>query len=316
MGKMRRKIKQNRNAIWPKLMLLSAALIWGSSFFVLKNTLDDLDACFVMAVRFLVGTPIIALLFRKRWKYMTKKTAAAGVGIGFCQFLAYYVQTIGLEGTTPGKNAFLTASYCVFVPFIMWAFTHKRPKKWHLFAALLCITGIALISLPGGKPAISTGDLLSLASGLCFGLHMVLIACFAQEFDTYMLLVAQFATAAICLTAASLLRGETWKLISGKPLASVLYLTIFCTIITICFQFFGQERVEAGPASILLSLESVFGLIFSMLFYGERPTPRALFGFAIVFAAVILSQIEPKRREQEKPAERTEKALTASVKEG
>ena len=103
-----------------KPMLFAAALIWGTSFFIMKNALDVMPVFFLLAVRFTAGAFLLALIAWKRWKVFTPDYLWRGAIIGAFLFLAYSVQTFGLARTTPSKNAFLTAVYCVIVPFLTW----------------------------------------------------------------------------------------------------------------------------------------------------------------------------------------------------
>ena len=132
-----------------KPMLFAAALIWGTSFFIMKNALDVMPVFFLLAVRFTAGAVLLALVCWKKWKDFTPDYLWRGAVIGGFLFLAYSVQTFGLALTTPSKNAFLTAVYCVIVPFLTWAVVKTRPDRYNIAAALLCVTGVGLVSLTG-----------------------------------------------------------------------------------------------------------------------------------------------------------------------
>ena len=111
-----------------KPMIVLATLIWGSTFFILKDTLDDVDLMFLLAFRFTLAAGILALVFWRRWKGLDLGCVWRGGAMGALLFAAYAVQNYGLMDTTPGKNAFFTAVYCVIVPFLYWgvagAYTH------------------------------------------------------------------------------------------------------------------------------------------------------------------------------------------------
>ena len=144
-----------------KPMLFAAALIWGTSFFIMKNALDALPVYFLLAIRFTAGAVLLALFFWKKWKNFTPDYLWRGAIIGGCLFLAYTIQTFGLSMTTPSKNAFLTAVYCVIVPFLTWAVVKKKPDRWNILAAVLCVSGVGLVSLTE-ELTINPGDLLTL----------------------------------------------------------------------------------------------------------------------------------------------------------
>ena len=107
--------------------LIGATLLWGSSFVVLKTTLDTVPTLWVLAIRFTGAALLLGLAFIKQLRTIDRGCLKAGLLMGLALYAAYTLQTFGLERTTPGKNAFLTATYCVIVPFLWWAFEKKRP---------------------------------------------------------------------------------------------------------------------------------------------------------------------------------------------
>ena len=130
-----------------KPMLFAAALIWGTSFFIMKNALDVIPVFYLLAIRFTAGALLLALAAWKRWKEFSLDYLWRGAIIGGFLFLAYSVQTFGLALTTPSKNAFLTAVYCVLVPFLTWAVVKIKPDRYNIIAAVLCVAGVGLVSL-------------------------------------------------------------------------------------------------------------------------------------------------------------------------
>lgn len=142
-------------------LLLLAALIWGSSFIVMKSAVDFLTPNVLLFVRFTLATLVMIIMFYKYIKDTCIRDLKGGAITGTCLFLAYLIQTLGLTMTTPGKNAFLTAIYCAIVPFLVWLFYHKRPDNYNFVAALLCVSGVALVSLDGDL-TMNTGDLLTI----------------------------------------------------------------------------------------------------------------------------------------------------------
>ena len=140
-------------------IIVLATIIWGSSFVVMKNSVDVLPTFWLLAIRFSFAALVLALVFWKRWKVLDKHYLIGGTVMGLCLFVAYAFQTFGLARTTPGKNAFLTAVYCVIVPFLYWIIARRRPDRFNVIAALLCIAGIGLCPLPGRMPQPSIGGM-------------------------------------------------------------------------------------------------------------------------------------------------------------
>ena len=146
-------------------MLFAAAFIWGSSFFIMKNALDAMPVQYLLAIRFTVGALLLALICGKKWRGVTADYLWRGAVIGGCLYLAYSIQTYGLALTTPSKNAFLTAVYCVLVPFLYWLLAGVRPDRYNILAALLSVTGVGLVSLSGDL-TVNLGDALTLLCAL------------------------------------------------------------------------------------------------------------------------------------------------------
>lgn len=273
------------------LLLTLAAMIWGSSFIVMKSAVDFLTPNVLLFVRFSLATVIMVIMFYKYVKDIKLKDLKGGVVTGTCLFLAYLTQTIGLTMTTPGKNAFLTAVYCAIVPFFVWIFYHKRPDNYNFIAALLCIFGVGLVSLDGNL-SMNLGDLLTLIGGIFYALHILAIKKYSQEMHPIKLTTLQFAMTAILAFFGSLFFEDISlvKQIDSSIILQIGYLAFFATAVTLLCQNMGQHLVSECNAAILLSLESVFGVIFSVLLYGEVLSFKVASGFVLIFIALIISE--------------------------
>lgn len=277
-----------------KPMIVIATLIWGSTFFILKDTLDDVDLMFLLAFRFTLAAGILALVFWKHWKDMDLRYLWQGAVLGVLMAAAYTVQNYGLMDTTPGKNAFFTAVYCVIVPFLYWAVDRLRPSRWNVLAALLCVAGIGFVSWDGGL-SLTGGDLLTLLSGFIYACHIVAVAKFSQGRDIFILTVIQFAATALCCWIGSLFtRGIPMDGLPPRAWWVLLYLAIAATSIALLFQNVGQKYTDPSSAALLLSLEAPFGVAFSVLFGSEQPSPLMYLGFFLIFLAIVCSETQFK----------------------
>jgi len=278
----------------PQLALLSAALIWGISFVIIKNTLDVIPPNFLLAVRFTIATLVLAAVFHKKLRLIRKKTVIRCCSAGVCLFLAYMTQTIGITDTTPGKNAFLTAVYCVIVPFLYWLVGGKKPTLWNIGAAVLCLVGIGMVSLTEGF-TMRMGDALTLVGGVFYAIHIVLLAKTCAEFDPGICTMLQFAAAAVCawaVTACTETPPALGVFFTADGLLSIGYLAFLASAACMFFQTYGLKYASPNTGSILLSLESVFGVLFSLLVGGESMTLSLGIGFALIFIAVIASETQ------------------------
>lgn len=282
--------------VW-KIALAGAAAIWGGSFVVIKGALDVVPPCWLMFVRFFFSALIVGALFWKRVRpYLDASTLRCGAVLGILSGTAFVVQNIGLTDTTPGRNAFLTATYCVMVPFVNWAVARRRPGATSIVAAALGILGVGLLSLGDDfSVGLSWGDMLTLVSAVLYALHIVAVARFsASGHEVMTMTVTQLAmSAVVSLAAALVLEGVIDFGVFADPgiWGALFYLVILSSAVCMVVQNLGQAHVPPAPASLLLSLESVFAVIASVLFYGEVVTPRLACGFASIFAAVVVSEV-------------------------
>ena len=286
-----------------RLLIVAATLIWGSSFVIVKGATDYLDPALILMVRFLLAALILAVAFVRRWRlYFKKEYVGIGLLFGLALFCAYYLQTVGVHYTTPGKNAFLTGTYCVMVPFFAWIAMRRRPTAFNVAAAALCIIGVGLISL-GNEGGVNVGDILTLACAVFFAIHILLVSHFSQGRDIYVLTMWQFAGVGLCSLVVALVTGADFSQLAALDTGKVgelAYLTVGCTALALLFQNIGQAHLPPASASLLLSLESPFGVLFSVLLGVEALQAKTLLGFVLVFAAIVVSEVLPERMKARK----------------
>lgn len=280
-----------------RLLIIAATIIWGSSFVIVKDVTNSMPPAWILVVRFTAAAIIMAVAFLKyRELYFERSHVGFGLLFGLAMFLAYYTQTIGITDTTPGKNAFLTGTYCVIVPFLAWLLLRRRPNRYNIVAAVLCIVGIGFISLDGSL-TMRFGDAMTLVCAVFYALHIILVSQFAQGRNIYVLTMWQFAGVAICsLFVGGLFEPmPDWAMLPVDCWISLAYLAVACTTVALLFQNIGQAHLPPASAALLLSLEAVFGVAFSVALGAETLTLRIVFGFALVFVAIIVSEVLPER---------------------
>ena len=297
-----------------KLALLAATAIWGASYLVSKDLLDTVTPSWLVGVRCLAAGVILgAVLAPRLVRTLVPKclstddpalrTLGAGAALGVLDFAAQLSQTAGLDATTPGISAFLTATYCVIVPFAAWALLRLRPRAAHLAAAAIALVGIWLVSVSssGEHLSIGLGEALTLVAALFYALHIVCVTWFSSRHDVLVLTVVQFLVEGACgcvvgaVTCA--VTGEPSGLgaLDAKMLVQFAFLVLFCAIFCFGVQNLALTRVDPTQASLILSLESVFGVVFSVALFGEELTARLVVGFALIFCAIVASELAGKR---------------------
>lgn len=272
-------------------MLLAATIIWGSSFFILKNAVDSFPTFYVLAVRFAIATGVLGIVFFKRVITLNRTTIKKGVILGICLAAAYSLQTIGLKYSTPAKNAFLTATYCIIVPFLSWILFRKKANFYNILAAAMCVVGIGFVSL-NSDLKMGLGEILTIISGLFFAFQLVGIFKFGQSEDMIQLLIVELLFATLVFFAISFIsESKSYPItLSLNDILPIIYLSVFATVMAQLLQMYGQKYTTANEASLILCLEAVFGTLFSIIFYKEVMTVRLYIGFAIIFVALIISE--------------------------
>ena len=278
--------------------LIFVTIIWGFAFVVVKNSLDYVPPLYMMAFRFTIASVVLALLFLPKFKHLDKSTFFHGMILGIFLFAAYAFQTVGLQFTTAGKNAFLTTTYVIMVPFLNWFF-HKSKPSWNcVLAAIIALIGIGLLSLQGDF-SMNRGDVLTIICGFFFAVHIIFISRYTQTQDPVLLTILQLAFSALFSWIFAPFTNGHFPLqetLRTDVIVSMLYLGLFSTLLCFLLQNVCQKYLRASTTSLLLSFESVFGVIFSIIFLKEILTAKMIVGCVLIFFALVLSEIDWKQK--------------------
>jgi len=284
------------NSLFAKLFLLAATIIWGTTFFIMEGTIEMIEIFSLLSFRFIAAGVLLGAILFKKLKLIDKSYLIRGAVMGVLVIIAYVFQTYGLkdEATTPGKNAFLTAVYCIIVPFVYWAIAKVKPDRYNISAAVLCLLGVSLISTSGNDfTTVCKGDILTLIGGIFFAFHVVAVSVFSKDKDILLLTMLQFVTAGILSLIPALCLEKMPSYIPPAGIISVIYLTVMATCLCYIFQNVGQKYTAPSEAALILSLEAVFGVLFSVIFTEEALSLRLVLGFIIIFIAIIVSEVKP-----------------------
>ena len=287
-------IQTKNKTLLADLALITVALIWGVGFIASKAALVTITPLWVMTFRFLGSGVLLLILFLKRVRRLDKRTVLMGMVVGSFMFTGMVFQTIGLDHTTASNQAFLIPSYVVLVPFVSWMMTRVQPRALDVAAALLTCAGVAVISL---KPdfSMNLGDALTLIFAVVYSFQIVFLGLFVKETDVMSFTVVQMLTAGGLSLFAALVFAPPLDGVSATSAFGILYLVVFNTALAFLIQNIAQQYTTSTHASLLISLESVFGLIVSVIFLHDPFGPRMALGCGLVFAAVLLSKLELKK---------------------
>lgn len=276
-----------------RFALIATTLLWGSSFTIMKDALATVPTLWLLAIRFSGAAMLMALIGIRSLRRLDHGYLTGGACMGVCLYLAYTLQTYGLVHTTPGENAFLAATYCVFVPFFWWLIHKRRPDRYNLTAALLCLCGMGLVSLQSDL-RIGRGEGLTILSGVFYALHIIATASAARGCSPVLLSFVQFAVAAVLSWVTAPFAAPAPEEIPADVWLRLGYLCVMCTGLCFLLQTFGQKYTPPTTAALLLTLESVFGTLFSVAFYHEHLEPRVIVGFALILVAILISETKLK----------------------
>lgn len=283
-------------------LLLLGAMIWGAAFVAQSVGMDYLEPFTFQASRCFLGSlvllPVIAVMDR-RGVSRRPVTAEAkkqqlyfGLACGVIIFAACSLQQWGLLYTTPGKSGFLTSLYIILVPMAGLLFG-RRVKPWVWGSVVLAVLGLYLLC--GSTDfSLGAGELLTLGSAVAFCFHILVIDRASSQVDGVRLSATQFfICGCLSLVCAFLWETPRWENILACWIP-IGYAGIFSSGIGYTFQIIGQAHTEPTVASLLMSLESVFSVIFGWIILRQSLTPTELLGCALVFAGVLISQIPGK----------------------
>lgn len=291
--------KSGKKGILGKVLLLIVAILWGSSLTVVKVASDTFEPNMILAIRFSVSAIILSIIFWKKLRDMDKSDVKSGLIIGIFLFMAYSAQTIGVGYTDPSRSAFLSASYCVIVPFLAWFALKKRPDKFNMIAAAFTIVGIYFVSMAGGdggsvfdqgREAI-LGDGFALLSGLLFAAHIVAVTKFSKGKDPILMTILQFVMAAVLSIIVTLVFEDNSAIVlTKKAVLEVGYLAVMCTTVALLLQNIGQKYATASSAALILATESIFGILIPVFMGIETLTRNKIIGFVLIFIAILISE--------------------------
>lgn len=272
--------------------LLVTAIVWGSGFVVTAVALQYMSAYQVMAGRFVLATLILIMLFGYKFKTFTKAVVWKGAVLGAILYVSFALQTVGLEYTTPSKNAFITAVNVVIVPIIAYFIYKRSIDRQEVIASVIAIIGIGFLSLQGSF-TINIGDALTLACAVGFAFDIFYTNLFVQKEDAFSLTIMQFITASTIGIIVLLFQKDIPLTMEKEGVFALVYLAIFSTTIAYLCQNWAFQYTTATRAAIILSTEALFGTILSVFILHEVLTGRMIFGAVLIMAAILIAELKP-----------------------
>ncbi len=288
-------------------LLLLCAIIWGFAF-VAQSVGAHIGAFTFTATRFFIGAlsllPVIAWLDRRRgissqegverWRAVVRP----GLVCGFWLFGGSILQQIGIEQTTAGNAAFVTGLYVVLVP-VFGLFLGHRTNRVTWVGAGFAVVGLYLLTITADAH-VNPGDAITLGGTAFWAFHIMALAHYASRTDVLRLSVAQFLVTSVLSTGAAFVLDPAP--FAGVPdaLGPILYAGLISVGVAFTLQVVAQADAIPSHASMIMSLEAMFGAFGGWLLLNEQMSSRALLGAGLMMTGILLAQIPaPGSRERD-----------------
>jgi len=272
-------------------------LLWGSTFVVVKNSLDHSSVFVFLALRFTLAGVCMAVFRRRVFRVLQRAEVFAGVRLGFFLFCGYAFQTAGLRYTTASNSGFITGSSVVLVPLILALFWGKRVTSWVYFGTIAAGAGLYFLTVPvTGVAHLNRGDVLTFFAAISYAVHIILVGEYAREHSAAALSVLQVLACAVMawLTAigADAIRWQPMRFASNSKLwIGITACALFATAVAFSLQLWAQQYTTPSHAAILFTLEPVFAVITSYLVLGERLGLRSVAGAGMVLVGILAAEL-------------------------
>ena len=282
------------------LLLLLAALIWGSAFVGQIIGMDSVGPLTFTAARFALGALVVAPLAWREWRQLASAGHAPGgdgarqiVVLGLLLAAGAVMQQVGLVTTSATNGGFLTVLYVPLVPLLAWRLL-RQPPHWSVWPASLgCVAGSWLLT-GAGTPRFSAGDAWVLASALPWAVHVLLVGRFANRIrGAFVLACGQFAVCAAASAVAALATETITATGLAAAAGAIVYTGVLSVGVAFTLQVVAQRHAHPADATIVLSAETVFAALFGALLLGERIDAAGVAGCALILCGILLVQVLP-----------------------
>lgn len=294
------------------ILLFITAVIWGVAFVAQSAGMDYVGPYTFNAVRCLLGgivlIPCVFFLTRSAKKEQKKDGTASNMPVmdrpkdlligglicGFMMFVSTTLQQVGIAYTTVAKAGFITALYIIIVP-ILGIFLKRKAGLKIWISVVIALVGLYLLCMKGSL-SLSKGDFLILICSICFAIHIMVVDHFTEKVSGTKLSCIQFLFAGALSSVLMFLFDEPHWADIGAAWLPICYAGILSCGVAYTFQIIGQRGTDPTIASLILSLESVVSVLAGWILLGETLSPREILGCVLMFGAIILAQINPKKQ--------------------
>ncbi len=285
------------------LLLLAVVAIWGSTFVLVKDALNDVSPLLFNLIRMALATLCLAAVYRKHLRRLTRESLLGGAVAGFFLAVGYQFQTAGLALTTPSKSAFLTGLTVIIVPLLSVVPALRVPGSsrpgWNAYlGALVALLGITLMTAPGlfsrelpaSGTGINLGDVLTLGCALAFAFHLISLAHLAKRIPFEQLALLQVGFCTVVMAISSPLLEKPHIHFTARLLVALLIASVLATAAAFTVQSWAQKHLAASHTALILSAEPLFAWVTSLLFLHEGLSGHQSLGALLILAGIGLTE--------------------------
>jgi drug/metabolite transporter (DMT)-like permease len=290
------RLSERQPARWQADSALAlVALVWGSTFVVVKQAITEISALYFLSLRFSLASLCLLVLFVPAFRRLPRHQLLSGLRGGFLTGLflwaGYVLQTFGLRYTSAGNSGFLTGLYIVLVPIIGAIVYRQKPSPREIFGLALAAVGMLLMTLPGSGSVFSVnfGDLLTIACAVAFAFHLLVLGYFSKRESVEAVALGQLACAALLSTVSLTVERPVARWSAGVIVAVVLT-AVFATALAFALQTWGQKHTTATRTALIFALEPVFALVTAW-FFGEPWRWAGVLGGALILGGIVTVEL-------------------------
>ena len=272
------------------LTLLFVTILWGSAFAVMRVATGHGSIFYLNGLRFLLAALVLLPFARLRGSFNRSNLVYYGLA-GLALYVAIALQQAGLATTTAGNAGFITSLYVIIVPLIMWLVWKEKPSPLMGAAVLMAVAGAFLLSSAGSLP-IQRGDIFIFIGSFFWALHVVVVSRVQGKMDALPFAFGQFAVCGLLnlLTGPFVEHPAAEDMLALIP--AILYTGVVSIAIGFTLQVIAQKHTPANDAALIMSMESVFAVLFGWLFLHENLLPVQIGGCILILAGVVLVQVK------------------------
>ncbi len=286
-------------SVWiANFLLLTVVTIWASTFLVVQNAIDEVPPVTLIAIRFVLATVILVVMFHKRLLKLTRQQIGSGVVVGMVLFGGIALQTIGLQFTTVSRSGFITGLNVAIVPLLALIILKQRPPLNAAIGLGLAVVGFAMLTLDRSTFAqngsnILLGDILTLGTAILYALHIVVIDRFVHEdMDAITLSVLQIIVVAVVSTPAAFLFEEPTLTLPGSAWRAIIYLSVVATALVLSLQVLAQQYTNSTQVALIFAVQPVIVAMFGFAFAGNRLLPSEIAGCTLILLGTLVGEIK------------------------